>query len=239
MAIIKQYLKENFSQVPNAIFEDEELSPTAKLLYCYLASKPSNWKVWNSEIKKNLGIKDDRTVSKSFKELLNANWITRTKSINEQGKFVGGYDYELLPAKYPDMQKNQICKKCIYGKNAYHNNSNYSNNTDSINNNNSNNNTYYNKKEKEENNIKEEKFACGEFKNVYLTEAQAEKLEHEVYGNIEDLKVAVQILDTYIENSPKGKKYKNHYAVLCKHNWVYPKVYQNKQTAPIKRGELY
>jgi hypothetical protein len=233
MAIIKQYLKENFSQIPNAIFEDEELSPTSKLLYCYLSSKPSNWKVWNSEIKKNLCIKDDRTVSKSFKELLNANWVIRKKSINEQGKFIGGYDYELLPAKYPDMQKNQICKKCIYGKNAYHNNSNYNNNNNSNNNSNFNNNN----KEKEIYKEKEEKFSCGEFNNVLLTEAQAEKLEHEIYGNIEDLKTAVQILDTYIET--KGKKYKNHYAVLGKHNWVYKRVQQEKIIAPIKRGGLY
>lgn len=232
MAIIKQYLKENFSQVPNAIFEDEELSPTAKLLYCYLASKPSNWKVWNSEIKKNLGIKDDRTVSKSFKELLNANWITRTKSINEQGKFVGGYDYELLPAKYPDMQKNQICKKCIYGKNAYHNNSNYSNNTDSINN------TYYNKKEKEKTN-KKEKIALGEFKNVLLTKEEVDKLYTIYNESYDDLAKAVDILDEYIENHVTGRKYKNHYAVMRTNNWVYQKVYQYKQNAPIKRGELY
>ena len=237
MAIVKQMLKENFSQIPNAIFEDEELSPTAKLLYCYLSSKPSNWKVWNNEIKNNLGVKDDRTVSKCLKELLNANWITRTKSINEQGKFLGGYDYELLPAKKPDMQKNQICKKCIYGKNAYHNNTDYSNNTNYSNNTESNNNN----KEKEIYKEKEteEKFSCGEFNNVYLTEAQAEKLEYEIYGNIEDLKTAVQILDTYIENNPRGKKYKNHYAVLGKHNWVYKRVQQEKQTAPIKRGGLY
>lgn len=92
---------------------------------------------------------------------------------------------------------------------------------------------------KEENILKEEKFSCGEFNNVFLTEAQAEKLEHEIYGNIEDLKTAVQILDTYIENNPRGKKYKNHYAVLGKHNWVYKRVQQEKIIAPIKRGGLY
>lgn len=92
---------------------------------------------------------------------------------------------------------------------------------------------------KEENILKEEKFSCGEFNNVFLTEVQAEKLEHEIYGNIEDLKTAVQILDTYIENNPRGKKYKNHYAVLGKHNWVYKRVQQEKIIAPTKRGGLY
>ena len=86
---------------------------------------------------------------------------------------------------------------------------------------------------------KEEKTAFGEFENVLLTREEVDKL-YELYNeSYEDLARAIDILDEYIENSPKGRKYKNHYAVLRKNNWVYKRVYEEKQTAPIKRGGLY
>ena len=60
---------------------------------------------------------------------------------------------------------------------------------------------------------------CG---HVMLTDAEGHHLR-EVYG--ENLKIAIDILDAYIENNGKAaKKYKNHAAVLRKGNWVYEKV---------------
>lgn len=60
---------------------------------------------------------------------------------------------------------------------------------------------------------------CG---HVMLTDAEGHHLR-EVYG--ENLKIAIDILDAYIENNGKSaKKYKNHAAVLRKGNWVYEKV---------------
>ena len=89
------------------------------------------------------------------------------------------------------------------------------------------------------NKIKEEKTAFGEFENVLLTREEVDKLYILYNESYEDLARAIDILDEYIENSPKGKKYKNHYAVLRKNNWVYKRVYEEKRTAPIKRGGLY
>ena len=86
---------------------------------------------------------------------------------------------------------------------------------------------------------KEEKVALGEFNNVLLTEKEIEKLFVLYNESFEDFRKAINILDAYIENSIRGKKYKNHSAVLGKHNWVYKRVYEEKQTAPIKRGGLY
>ena len=62
----------------------------------------------------------------------------------------------------------------------------------------------------------------GTCKHVMLTDADGHHLR-EVYG--QDLALAIEILDAYLENNPKAlKKYKNHAAVLRKGNWVWQKV---------------
>ena len=66
------------------------------------------------------------------------------------------------------------------------------------------------------------KNAYGTCKHVMLTDADGHHLR-EVYG--QDLALAIEILDAYLENNPKAlKKYKNHAAVLRKGNWVWQKV---------------
>ena len=76
-----------------------------------------------------------------------------------------------------------------------------------------------NKKEK---NIKKEKFS--EFKNVFLTKDEYNKLI-QIYKGNHDLEKAFSILGSY--KASKGKTYKSDYAVLCEHNWVYKKVFEN------------
>ena len=77
------------------------------------------------------------------------------------------------------------------------------------------------KKEKEE----KECHILGEFNNIKLTDEHIGKLK-ELYGNKFD--EAIETLSSYIQSS--GKKYKDFYAVLNKHNWVYKKVmYNNTQ----------
>lgn len=69
----------------------------------------------------------------------------------------------------------------------------------------------------------------GTCKHVMLTDADGRHLR-EVYG--QDLALAIEILDAYLENNPKAlKKYKNHAAVLRKGNWVWQKTQENKLTA--------
>lgn len=230
-------IENTYSIIPTFVMDNDNLSSNEKLLYgriSSLSNKRGYCFASNAYFAEKFKT-TQRCIQKWLKKLKEENlieiefaYVKGTKQVEKrlirQTLFVhmdmndnsGGGEPEFVTGGEPEFVDNNISNS---------NNSYYPINNISINN--------------SDGEQKEEKFACGEFKNVYLTEAQAEKLEHEVYGNIEDLKVAVQILDTYIENSPKGKKYKNHYAVLCKHNWVYPKVYQNKQTAPIKRGELY
>lgn len=69
----------------------------------------------------------------------------------------------------------------------------------------------------------------GTCKHVMLTDADGHHLR-EVYG--QDLALAIEILDAYLENNPKAlKKYKNHAAVLRKGNWVWKEVQENKINA--------
>lgn len=71
------------------------------------------------------------------------------------------------------------------------------------------------------------KMSFGTCGNVMLTEAEGRHLR-EVYGS--DLKIAIDILDAYIENGGKAaKKYKNHAAVMRKGNWVWNKVMEMKR----------
>ena len=72
----------------------------------------------------------------------------------------------------------------------------------------------------------EQKKPYGSCGNVMLTDAEGHHLR-EIYG--EDLKIAIDILDAYIENNGKAaKRYKNHAAVLRKGNWVYNKLLEMK-----------
>ena len=64
---------------------------------------------------------------------------------------------------------------------------------------------------------------CG---HVMLSDEEGRHLR-EVYG--ENLRIAIDILDAYIENNGKAaKRYKNHAAVMRKGNWVWCKVQEMK-----------
>lgn len=68
----------------------------------------------------------------------------------------------------------------------------------------------------------ETKIKYGEFNNVKLADDEYSKLK-ELYAN--KLDDAINILSSYLAS--KGDKYKSHYAVLGKHNWVYKKIQEN------------
>lgn len=121
-----------------------------------------------------------------------------------------------------DINKNNS----IYNSKYYYNNSYYNNNSNY-------NNSNYNirSKEKEKKNIKkkrkrkeeEQVYTIGEFGNVKLSLQEIDKLIT-LYGSEKNLDIAIDILGNYIESS--GHKYKSHYAVLRKNNWVYKKFKQ-------------
>lgn len=74
----------------------------------------------------------------------------------------------------------------------------------------------------------------GEFNNVKLTETEYTKLK-DIYKD--NLNEAIEILSSYLAS--KGDKYKSHYAVLGKHNWVYKKINENKKESITQTQEMY
>jgi hypothetical protein len=152
MGILKNKFCENYFKVPNKIF-DYELTPTAGWLYCYLISKPNNWKIFNADIKKKLFIRDNQTLAKYWNELLDKKLIARIKTKNENNQFSGGYDYEIL-----NLPRIEECSELVEfsnsGKTPIRGNAQNNNKTNLINKTNiSNNNININNKEK----IKKEK----------------------------------------------------------------------------------
>lgn len=132
MAILYNQLRDNFTQIPNELLTDDRLSNGAKVVYCYVASKPTGWKFWNTEIQKALNIKDNNTMSKYWKELLNTGWVDRTRTKADNGQFSGGYDYELRIS--PNTENDHIRENPSLGKTPTHSNTDFNINTNIINN---------------------------------------------------------------------------------------------------------
>lgn len=92
MSVLKNRLKEKFVTVPKKIITDNQISFGAKIVYCYLVSKPNDWVIRNSDIMAELNISKD-TIAKYFKELVVNGWIDRKRQVDSQNQFTGLYDY--------------------------------------------------------------------------------------------------------------------------------------------------
>lgn len=130
-------IKKNFSQLPNEVIEDKNLSSTAKTLFWYLASRPDNWVFVNNNIKDILKIKDAKTIAKYLKELEDVGWIEKEKMRDNAGRLTGNNNYIIneypfanrTTKKPPFGESNRITKKTELGKNGDHNNTKYISNT--------------------------------------------------------------------------------------------------------------
>lgn len=94
MNTLKNALKAQYSQIPNDLIIDMNLSSNALRVLLYLFTKPDNWNVYNSDICKQLNI-SEKSLTKYWKELLNSRWLRRTKKQSSSGKFTGGYLYHI------------------------------------------------------------------------------------------------------------------------------------------------
>lgn len=140
MGILKNQIKENFSQIPNELITDTRISIQARMVYVYVSSKPSGWVVCNTDVKQSIGIKDDKTMAKYWKELQDFGWLTRTKATPNNAEKNGTYNYILnaspILGNFPILGKNgniqnlEISKKRKYPKNGDLNNKEDSNNTE-------------------------------------------------------------------------------------------------------------
>jgi hypothetical protein len=127
---LRNHLKAEFAQIPNALIEDRTLSATARALFCYLAVKPDNWEFFMPDIADGLRISQD-TLRKVIKELENAGWIEDGGQDRKSGQF-GSKIISIFAFKTPKTgddrvgnlpirQKTESVKNRI-GKNPTHNN---------------------------------------------------------------------------------------------------------------------
>lgn len=107
-------IKRNFSQLPNAVIEDENLSSKAKALFWYLASRPDDWNFINKNIQKALGIKDKDTIAKYLKELIDKGWIEREKARDEKGQILGNYEYIINEFPFNHQKEQNLIKKDLH-----------------------------------------------------------------------------------------------------------------------------
>lgn len=138
MSVLRNKRKINFSNIPNELIEDTRLSSNAFRIMCYLLTKPDMWTVVNSDISKRTGVKDPKTLSKCFKELLENGWVERERVRNDKGELKGGYNYILSESPlYPNTDKSLIRKESILGENGETNisNTNLNSNTNKVSNN--------------------------------------------------------------------------------------------------------
>lgn len=128
MALMKNRLVRKYSTIPNKIITDNNLSNGAKIVFCYLASKPDNWEVNNNDIKNQLNINSNNTIAKYLKELIQNGWINRTYKTNGKGKFIGGFDYELIEDNEIALFENT--QNCENAKTDKHNKTELPNKTE-------------------------------------------------------------------------------------------------------------
>lgn len=138
MGVLKNQIKDNFTQVPNELITDCRLSIQARMIYVYLASKPTGWTVRNDDVKQALGIKDNVAMARYWRELQEAKWLVRQKVTPTGNSNVGTYNYLLSESskieEMPNLGKTEIWGKTKFGKNRNLNNTKELSNTKEISN---------------------------------------------------------------------------------------------------------
>lgn len=98
-----------YTQVPNTMLCDPNLSAKAKGIYCYLFSKPDGWVFHTETILKELKEGRDSFYA-AIDELISKGYIERTQKTESDGKF-GGIIYEF---KDPQAETT-VSGKSVYG----------------------------------------------------------------------------------------------------------------------------
>ena len=105
-------LKRNFSTIPNALIQNDEITDRARFLFCYMASKPDDWQFYQKPLAKGLGYSLE-TLRKYIDELIRFGWLTRETRRGEKGRF-DTYDYTLQDSPLPGFT---VAEKTGHGKN--------------------------------------------------------------------------------------------------------------------------
>ncbi len=100
--VLPQNNEKGYVKIPNIIAYDHNITYTALAVYIYLCSRPSNWKICNEDVRKQIHMKTEASVTRAWKVLLAGNYISRDKRGN------GSFDYTIT--KLEDIKGYQITK---------------------------------------------------------------------------------------------------------------------------------
>lgn len=92
---VRNNIRKDFTVTPNALINDDDLTPQARFLFVYMASKPDDWKFVQEPMAKNLGWSLP-TLRKYLEELIASGWMSRERQ-RIDGKF-DTFDYTLNPS---------------------------------------------------------------------------------------------------------------------------------------------
>lgn len=107
-------VRKAFTVIPNELIQDGTITPEARCLFCYMASKPDDWTFMHEELMKNMKW-SDKTLAKYVKELLETGWHSRVERRTAEGTF-NGWDYYL----HDRPEKTSGRQKFPSGKNSDH-----------------------------------------------------------------------------------------------------------------------
>lgn len=132
-SVLLKKFNTGYTQVPNAMLCDPNLSAKAKGIYCYLFSKPDGWVFHTETILKELKEGKDSFYA-AIDELISSGYIARTQQTAIDGKF-GGTVYEFKQPKACDTLEPTVSGKPAYGfsrirKTRTHNNTDIDSKTD-------------------------------------------------------------------------------------------------------------
>lgn len=111
MNTVRNTIKGEFTIVPNALIQDESISPVAFKIWCYMASRPDDWNFRHSDLCNHVNVSDRRTLNKYIEELESKGWLSRERNRNESGQ-MAGYDYLLHEPEYKKCTVEPVYKNC-------------------------------------------------------------------------------------------------------------------------------
>ena len=117
--MLRNKFANKFTQISNAVLNDNELTLEEKGLFCYLFSKPDCWEFHYNAMKKELKEKSNDTIRRVLTSLVEKGYITKNqKNKTESGKF-GGIDIEFTDKSFRLAEtKNAESVNTPHGANA-------------------------------------------------------------------------------------------------------------------------
>lgn len=220
-SIFRVHKTENYTLMHNHHLRNKELPLKAKGLLSVIFSLPPDWNFSINGLA-TLSLDGRDSILSIIKILQETGYMYLEKVRNDRGQFDTIYNVYEEPGQndFTESENPTRCETLTESENPSRQDRVGS--TESEKPKQINTNKITTKKTKTNKGNKKEKQAYGEFNNVFLTNEHILQLK-EIYNDEKKVNEAIEILSSYKESN--GKTYKNDYAVLGSHNWVFKKMF--------------